>query len=200
MNSARCRHARPSRSADDGGVGLDPPDLALYGVIRGVRAFVPHLRTRGRGWVVNFASVAGLYAYAWDTIPYITAKFGVVGLTESLALYLRPLGIGVSLLCQVSSARTWATPRGLCGPDPEPGSRRCRSATRWSRRCRRAVADAIRDGRFPRAHASEARERMGREICRPRRVRRARSIASPRHRTSRLLPVRSVRRASVQPT
>jgi NAD(P)-dependent dehydrogenase (short-subunit alcohol dehydrogenase family) len=90
---------------------LGPPDtlsmaewdwilqINLYGVIRGVRAFVPHLRERGHGWVVNTASVAGLYAYAWDTIPYITAKFGVVGLTESLALYLRPLGVGVSLLC-----------------------------------------------------------------------------------------------------
>jgi NAD(P)-dependent dehydrogenase (short-subunit alcohol dehydrogenase family) len=90
---------------------LGPPDtlsmeewdwilqINLYGVIRGVRAFVPHLRRRGRGWVVNTASVAGLYAYAWDTIPYITAKFGVAGLTEALALYLRPLGVGVSLLC-----------------------------------------------------------------------------------------------------
>jgi NAD(P)-dependent dehydrogenase (short-subunit alcohol dehydrogenase family) len=90
---------------------LGPPDtlsmaewdwilqINLYGVIRGIRAFVPHLRQRGQGWVVNTASVAGLYAYAWDTIPYITAKFGVVGLTESLALYLRPLGVGVSLLC-----------------------------------------------------------------------------------------------------
>jgi NAD(P)-dependent dehydrogenase (short-subunit alcohol dehydrogenase family) len=90
---------------------LGPPDtltmeewdwilqINLVGVIRGVRAFVPHLRRQGRGWVVNTASVAGLYAYAWDTIPYITAKFGVVGLTEGLALYLRPLGIGVSVLC-----------------------------------------------------------------------------------------------------
>jgi NAD(P)-dependent dehydrogenase (short-subunit alcohol dehydrogenase family) len=90
---------------------LGPPDtlsmeewdwilqINLVGVIRGVRAFVPHLRRNGTGWVVNTASVAGLYAYAWDTIPYITAKFGVVGLTEALALYLRPLGVGVSLLC-----------------------------------------------------------------------------------------------------
>jgi NAD(P)-dependent dehydrogenase (short-subunit alcohol dehydrogenase family) len=90
---------------------LGPPDtlsmeewdwilqINLYGVIRGVRAFVPHLRHQGRGWVVNTASVAGLYAYAWDTIPYITAKFGVVGLSEALALYLRPLGVGVSVLC-----------------------------------------------------------------------------------------------------
>ena len=64
-----------------------------------MHAFLPHLIERGSGYVVNTASVAGLYAYAWDHPTYITAKFGVVGFTESLALYLRPLGVGVSVLC-----------------------------------------------------------------------------------------------------
>jgi NAD(P)-dependent dehydrogenase (short-subunit alcohol dehydrogenase family) len=73
--------------------------INLYGPIRGVRAFLPHMMERGSGHIVNTASVAGLYAYHWDTIPYITGKFGVVGLTEGLKLYLEPHGIGVSLLC-----------------------------------------------------------------------------------------------------
>jgi len=73
--------------------------INLYGVIRGVRAFVPAMVERGRGYVVNTASVAGLFAYSWDSIPYITSKFGCYGLTEGLALYLRPKGIGVSALC-----------------------------------------------------------------------------------------------------
>jgi len=73
--------------------------INLYGVIRGVRAFLPHLLARSRGHLVNTASVAGLFAYSWDHPAYITAKHGVVGLTESLALYLKPLGIGVSVLC-----------------------------------------------------------------------------------------------------
>ena len=73
--------------------------INLYGVIRNVRAFLPHLLERGSGYVVNTASVAGLYAYNWDHPTYITAKFGVVGFTESLALYLKPQGIGVSVLC-----------------------------------------------------------------------------------------------------
>jgi NAD(P)-dependent dehydrogenase (short-subunit alcohol dehydrogenase family) len=73
--------------------------INLYGVIRTVRAFLPHLIERGSGHVVNTASVAGLYAYSWDHPTYITAKFGVVGFTEAIALYLRPLGIGVSVLC-----------------------------------------------------------------------------------------------------
>jgi NAD(P)-dependent dehydrogenase (short-subunit alcohol dehydrogenase family) len=73
--------------------------INLLGVIRGARAFIPHMLERGTGYLVNTASVAGLYAYAWDHPTYITAKFGVVGFTEALALYLRPQGIGVSVLC-----------------------------------------------------------------------------------------------------
>jgi NAD(P)-dependent dehydrogenase (short-subunit alcohol dehydrogenase family) len=71
----------------------------VYGVIRGVRAFLPHMLERGSGHIVNTASLAGLFAYAWDTIPYITGKFAVAGFTEALALYTRPLGVGVSLVC-----------------------------------------------------------------------------------------------------
>jgi NAD(P)-dependent dehydrogenase (short-subunit alcohol dehydrogenase family) len=73
--------------------------INLIGVIRGGRAFVPHLLERGIGHLVNTASIAGLYAYSWDHPAYVTAKHGVVGLTESFALYLKPHGIGVSLLC-----------------------------------------------------------------------------------------------------
>jgi NAD(P)-dependent dehydrogenase (short-subunit alcohol dehydrogenase family) len=73
--------------------------INLVGVIRGARAFIPHMLERGSGYLVNTASVAGLYAYAWDHPTYITAKFGVVGFSEALALYLRPQGIGVSVLC-----------------------------------------------------------------------------------------------------
>ena len=71
----------------------------VYGVIRGVRAFLPHMLERGSGHIVNTASLAGLFAYAWDTVPYITGKFAVAGFTEALALYAKPLGVGVSLVC-----------------------------------------------------------------------------------------------------
>jgi NAD(P)-dependent dehydrogenase (short-subunit alcohol dehydrogenase family) len=138
--------------------------INLYGVIRGVRAFVPHLRARGRGWVVNTASVAGLFAYAWDTPAYITAKFGVVGLTEALALYLRPLGIGVSMLCPGLVSTNMGDTARLCGPDPAAWIQEMPLSDPVEPEVAgRAVADAIRDDRFlVLTHPEEVRERMGR--------------------------------------
>jgi len=40
--------------------------------------------------VVNTASVARLFPYGFDRLPYTTTKHAIVGLSESLALYLRP--------------------------------------------------------------------------------------------------------------
>jgi NAD(P)-dependent dehydrogenase (short-subunit alcohol dehydrogenase family) len=74
-------------------------EVNLLGVIRVCHAFLPHMIERQSGHLVNVASVAGLYAYSYDCPAYITSKFGCVGYTESLAVYLRPRGIGVSVLC-----------------------------------------------------------------------------------------------------
>jgi NAD(P)-dependent dehydrogenase (short-subunit alcohol dehydrogenase family) len=71
----------------------------LWGVIHGVRAFVPRLLAQGRGGhVVNTASIQGLVPGPANGC-YTTAKFAVVGLSESLRLDLAPHGIGVSVLC-----------------------------------------------------------------------------------------------------
>jgi NAD(P)-dependent dehydrogenase (short-subunit alcohol dehydrogenase family) len=74
-------------------------DVNLLGPIRCLRAFLPHMLERGSGYVVNTASFAGLVAHNPLTIPYDTTKHGVVGLSSGLALYLKPKGIGVSVLC-----------------------------------------------------------------------------------------------------
>jgi NAD(P)-dependent dehydrogenase (short-subunit alcohol dehydrogenase family) len=73
--------------------------INLFGVIRGVHAFLPGMIARRHGYIVNTGSVAGLVALTGEGAPYVASKFAVVGLTEALALYARPLGIGVSLLC-----------------------------------------------------------------------------------------------------
>ncbi len=73
--------------------------INVFGVIRGIKVFLPHMIARGSGYIINTGSVAGLFALTGEGAPYIASKFAVVGLSEALALYARPRGIGVSVLC-----------------------------------------------------------------------------------------------------
>ncbi len=74
----------------------------LWGVIYGVRAFVPRMLALGEvGHIVNTASVAGLIAGGGGG-AYTTSKFGVVGYSEVLyheLQYASAGKIGVSVLC-----------------------------------------------------------------------------------------------------
>src|SRR5207248_8565478 len=68
-------------------------------VARSNLAFLPHLIAQGRGHVVNTASASGLLAYGFDRLPYVASKHAVVGVSEALALYLGPKGVGVTCVC-----------------------------------------------------------------------------------------------------
>jgi NAD(P)-dependent dehydrogenase (short-subunit alcohol dehydrogenase family) len=73
--------------------------INLHGVIHGIQTFLPRMAARGAGGhIVNTASGAGLAATA-SGVLYSTAKFAVVGMSETLHLELAPTGIGVSVLC-----------------------------------------------------------------------------------------------------
>src|SRR5436305_5813976 len=74
-------------------------DVNLMGVLHGIRAFLPHIRGHGEGGhIVNTASMAGFNS-GLGFSPYVASKFAVVGMSEGLAAQLKPLGIGVSVLC-----------------------------------------------------------------------------------------------------
>lgn len=73
----------------------------LWGVIHGVRCFVPRMIAGGdEGHIVNTASVAGLLS-AQTMGPYNVSKHGVVTLSETLFQDLRISGskLGVTVLC-----------------------------------------------------------------------------------------------------
>lgn len=72
----------------------------LWGVIHGVRSFVPRFLAQGSGHVVNTASLAGLIA-APGLGSYNTSKHAVVGLTETLYRDLLGTGkaVSASVLC-----------------------------------------------------------------------------------------------------
>jgi NAD(P)-dependent dehydrogenase (short-subunit alcohol dehydrogenase family) len=74
-------------------------DVNLMGVLHGIRTFLPHIRAHGEGGhIVNTASMAGMLSPGWFN-PYAASKFAVVSMSEGLAMQLKPLGIGVSVLC-----------------------------------------------------------------------------------------------------
>jgi NAD(P)-dependent dehydrogenase (short-subunit alcohol dehydrogenase family) len=74
-------------------------DIDLWGSIHAVEAFLPRLLEQGKGGHIAFtASFAGLVPNA-GLGTYGVAKYGVVGLAETLAREVRDNGIGVSVLC-----------------------------------------------------------------------------------------------------
>ncbi|GIW40081.1 MAG: hypothetical protein KatS3mg076_0658 [Candidatus Binatia bacterium] len=71
----------------------------LWGVIHGVEVFVPRLVAQGKGGhIVNTASMAGLVPMQGMGV-YVTSKYAVVGLSETLYRDLSAYGIGVTVLC-----------------------------------------------------------------------------------------------------
>lgn len=73
----------------------------LFGVVNGIRSFVPLLIEQGEGHVVNTASVAGLTSPPFMGVYNVT-KHAVVTLSETLFADLNlsgVTGVGVSVLC-----------------------------------------------------------------------------------------------------
>ena len=97
--------------------------INLYGVIHGIRAFLPIMQDQGEGHIVNTASMAGLVALP-GAAAYNATKTAVVAISEGLFLELRGLGspVGVSVLCpgfvktNLVTSQQWQDRLG-----PEPG-------------------------------------------------------------------------------
>jgi NAD(P)-dependent dehydrogenase (short-subunit alcohol dehydrogenase family) len=72
----------------------------LWGVIHGVRTFLPLLQEQGEGHIVNTASVAGLFSAPYMG-PYNASKYGVVAISETMftELEMAQSPVGVSVLC-----------------------------------------------------------------------------------------------------
>jgi len=72
-------------------------DIDLWGVIHGIRSFVPLILATGEeGHVVNTASMAAVLPRA-GIGPYTVAKHGVLGLSDVLRAELRAMGVPVGV-------------------------------------------------------------------------------------------------------
>lgn len=73
-------------------------DVNVLGIARALKHFLPHMARRRSGLIINTSSSLGLFPEIPFSLPYITTKAGVIGLSEALGLYCRPLGIRVMAL------------------------------------------------------------------------------------------------------
>jgi NAD(P)-dependent dehydrogenase (short-subunit alcohol dehydrogenase family) len=73
-------------------------EVDLFGVINGCHVFVPLLRKRGHGHVLNVASAAGLFSPPFMG-AYNVAKAGVIALSETLNSELSGTKVGVTVVC-----------------------------------------------------------------------------------------------------
>jgi NAD(P)-dependent dehydrogenase (short-subunit alcohol dehydrogenase family) len=69
----------------------------LYGLIRTTQAVLPIMRRQKSGIIVNISSAAGRFGLPGSS-AYVSTKFAVEGLTESMSYELEPFGIKVILI------------------------------------------------------------------------------------------------------
>lgn len=138
-------------------------DVNLWGVIHGIRAFLPAMVDANRGHVLNTASIAALSVVAaGGNGPYAASKHAVAGLSEVLREELRVAApqVGVTVLCPGpvdtrirEAARN--RPVGADGARAE-GPAAARTAVTFEHAvgtispvdAARAAVEAVEDGRF----------------------------------------------------
>lgn len=70
----------------------------LTGAFLCSRAVIPQMMAQGSGCIINIASIAGKLAYALRS-PYAVSKWGMLGLSRTLAQELGPHNIRVNAIC-----------------------------------------------------------------------------------------------------
>jgi NAD(P)-dependent dehydrogenase (short-subunit alcohol dehydrogenase family) len=73
-------------------------DVNLWGVVHGIRVFLPELKAQDEGSIVVTASVAGLTSFPW-LAPYNATKHAVTSISESLYSELADVGSNVHVHC-----------------------------------------------------------------------------------------------------
>jgi len=72
-------------------------NVNYFGPVALMRAVLPHMRTEGRGKIINVSSVSGMLAMP-TMASYTASKYALEGVSEALWYEMKPLGVNVSLI------------------------------------------------------------------------------------------------------
>jgi len=72
--------------------------VTLSGTFLTCKHAIPAMKLAGRGAIILTSSTAGQFGYP-NRAPYAAAKWGVIGLTKTLAMELGPFGIRANAIC-----------------------------------------------------------------------------------------------------
>jgi 3-oxoacyl-[acyl-carrier protein] reductase len=101
---------------------LDDWDRTMATNLRGLflvtRTVLPGMRERGRGTIINMASLAGRNGFVGGA-AYSASKHAVLGFSRSLMLELRKEGIRVAAICPGSVATPLMEQQQMLDRDPE---------------------------------------------------------------------------------
>lgn len=82
-------------------------EVNFWGLVNVTKTFLPHMRNRSSGHIVNISSLGGLTTF--PAIGYYHAtKFAVEGISETMAQEVAPLGIKVTLIEPSGFRSDWA--------------------------------------------------------------------------------------------
>jgi len=138
-------------------------DVNVWGVVNGIRAFVPSMLERGEpGHIINTGSLASFNGNG-DHAPYCSSKAAVLGLSQALYSEMTAMmtGIGVSIICPGMVAtrihqswrnrpgrdRPWSD-REFADADFVDGSEAFQGRGISPQNIASATLEAVRDGRF----------------------------------------------------
>jgi NAD(P)-dependent dehydrogenase (short-subunit alcohol dehydrogenase family) len=69
----------------------------LFGAVRTIQQVLPKMRDQRSGTIINISSLAGYIGFPASSV-YVSTKFALEGLSESLAYEIQPYGISVILI------------------------------------------------------------------------------------------------------